>query len=976
MHEDKDPKKSAGDGKDEEKEKAKPDCATTTTPNSETTVADDDPKKVARVPVGASTLSQLEQDIAAKSKGSTGASRPGAVAVSGGGGGPSTLSQLEQLIAAKTRAAGASRPGAVTEPTACESTLSQLEQDVAAKSKGGAVASRPGAVAAGGGSSALSQLEQDVAAKSRAGAARSTQPGAVLTKEAGASALNQLEQKFAAKSKGGTVTARPGAVAVAGGSSALTAGASSLSQLEQGVIAKAGSSGSGSSSSLSHMQEEAAAKTRATTGISGGAAALSQLERDVAAKNGPAGGDACHPSAVSVEAGASSLGHFEQDVIAKSQASGGRLSQSSVVQSELSQLEQEVLSKSRASGGFAVGGVTAPRASSQMKEVVEAEYAAATTESSTCASGVSIEEYPAFSSMRELESQIIDITHVSPAVAPIVGLSAGVAVGQFMEPSSQEGDRAAAPLMDPEGPLYPGLSYGSEDVAENAIDGIEAFVADNVVDAFGVEVITSEEEEEKVERQRQKRIRCRFAVLALLVVAIALPVAIVVSDGSSPLESDSPAPTAAPSEAPTPSPTSPLLSIFTDCLASLSATDDVFSDRLSPQFRAASWLSSKDLFLAENPLECTDPKLIQRYALAVFYFSVGGDNWIFCGQSDPGCVESTAKVGWLSSSDECFWFRIECNENGFVDEINFADTTALGGVYISLVGTIPFEISHLTEMVLLDLSGNLAGERLGGPITGIFSGMPVLEEISLENNALTGPIPLTFADDNPLLKILNLGINSFSGPIPASLTRLPLRILQLYSNQVAGNLPEDIGNMVELGKLDTVLCQASSTLSGSHTFVSSIETLDLQNNRLDGEIPLSLYSMTALEEVILNRNFFVGAIPSDISQMQSLQVLDLGRTNMGGEIPPEVFGLISLEELYLDNASFGGPLTEDFALLNGTIKEISLSNNAFTGAFPTVLIENLVGLGTFALLDPVMLVDSPLDCFANWGTFSLILLSW
>jgi hypothetical protein len=126
------------------------------------------------------------------------------------------------------------------------------------------------------------------------------------------------------------------------------------------------------------------------------------------------------------------------------------------------------------------------------------------------------------------------------------------------------------------------------------------------------------------------------------------------------------------------------------------------------------------------------------------------------------------------------------------------------------------------------------------------------------------------------------------------------------------------------------------------------ETLDLRNNLLAGAIPASLYSMSGLEDALLGGNSFVGNISADISQMNSLRQLNLALTQMGGEIPPEVFRLGSLEELYLGSASFEGELSNEFSLLNGTIREISLENNAFSGEFPS-LFETMAGLGELSL---------------------------
>lgn len=74
---------------------------------------------------------------------------------------------------------------------------------------------------------------------------------------------------------------------------------------------------------------------------------------------------------------------------------------------------------------------------------------------------------------------------------------------------------------------------------------------------------------------------------------------------------------------------------------------DVLSDPSTPQNKAYEWLVNDDS-LQIDP--CTYPTVQQRYALATFYFSTNGDNWV-----DNG--------GWMSASQECEdWLGIDCND--------------------------------------------------------------------------------------------------------------------------------------------------------------------------------------------------------------------------------------------------------------------------------------------------------------------------
>lgn len=114
------------------------------------------------------------------------------------------------------------------------------------------------------------------------------------------------------------------------------------------------------------------------------------------------------------------------------------------------------------------------------------------------------------------------------------------------------------------------------------------------------------------------------------------------------------------------------------------------------------------------------------------------------------------------------------------------------------------------------------------------------------------------------------------------------------------------------------------------------ETLDLQDCGLPGDLSsLFLHSnASSIEFLRLGGNDLEGSISSEISQLSELQTLDLSDTLIEGEIPPEMYRLSKLRDLYLQNANLHGELSEDFGLLNQTIRTIALNGNNFHGDVP------------------------------------------
>lgn len=180
------------------------------------------------------------------------------------------------------------------------------------------------------------------------------------------------------------------------------------------------------------------------------------------------------------------------------------------------------------------------------------------------------------------------------------------------------------------------------------------------MEASGVAAVMSATEEEDLARKKQKRVMKYGAIcFAILIIAIVVPVAVVVSRDAGTKEvpeSTSPttmAPTAMPSGAPTSEKFSDFLSMLRDLYENDDLYDATFSDYNSPQYQAALWAIEEDPL----SLELEDPRLLNRYVLATFYFSTNGDEWLQCGRESTLCDDSGE---WLSDSSECYWFGISC----------------------------------------------------------------------------------------------------------------------------------------------------------------------------------------------------------------------------------------------------------------------------------------------------------------------------
>mmetsp|Transcript_2117 Transcript_2117/g.5908 ORF Transcript_2117/g.5908 Transcript_2117/m.5908 type:complete len:999 (-) Transcript_2117:409-3405(-) len=909
---------------------------------------------------GVAGLSQLEQDIRAKSQGTSDtATKPGATSVSGVQG----LNRLEQDVVAKSHP-----PGASASQSTAVSQLNEMEQDVVAKTqgRGPSPAVRPGATAVDGGSgdqlsqmerdviaktqgrgttavvgttgvSGLNQMERDIVAKQEASASSpATTPGARPV-----SSLNQLEQDLVAKQQ------REGAVRVED---------SSLNQMERDIIAKeqaradvSSSStpgvagvGSSSGSTLSQMEQDVLAKQQALAGAAtGGAAAdtsLSQLESDVILKQ-QARGPAAAASPGVATTGRGSLDQMEQDVMIKQQARGPPVSAAGEG-SSLSRMEEELTAKNRvrgvamAAGAAGAAGVGVAFAQTQQGGGVrggttslsqmEADLSAKTM-------GVSMPppQNAPIRSMNDLENDVLNkgptVTQpnhlrTEPPEPPYYDpddIAVGTSDGYDME-DEMDDEYDGAPARPESAPVDGGTSHDDTiDVPAIGEAQIQGFVADpEVVDATGVAVIMSEDEEQELERKSSRKLIIGGISAVVLIIIIIVVVVVLVGGGgddSSPRET--PLPTMPPTVSPTQSPTSGEVVQAVEALSATISDLASFNDMTSPQSQAVRWITD-DPFIDSEGLEPTDEEYAERYIMAVLYFTVGGDSWRTCNRFDAACNQSN-QGGWLSSDTACNWFGVTC-DGGVLVGVDF-DTAASIFDDESIAWTLPTEIRHLKDIKVWLMSAR----NIEGSVGDIFDGWSNLEQLNLAQNNIDGSLP-SFSDvSHPNLREIVLSENRFSGQIPPGYgTLYNLELLQLAQNELSSTVPSTIFSLPRVKILDL---SSNKGLTGSiPSFVnnlSSVEELLLDETSLSGPLPETIFELTTIERLYLGRALFEGPISSSIGNLTNAVIVDLSFNQFSGLIPSHDawVKLEHLEQLLLvSNPNLSGEITAETCALRGT----------------------------------------------------------
>ncbi|WVZ51198.1 hypothetical protein U9M48_002360 [Paspalum notatum var. saurae] len=234
-------------------------------------------------------------------------------------------------------------------------------------------------------------------------------------------------------------------------------------------------------------------------------------------------------------------------------------------------------------------------------------------------------------------------------------------------------------------------------------------------------------------------------------------------------------------------------------------------------------------------------------------------------------------------------------------------------------------LKKLCNLTFLDLHSC----HLDGNIKEILENMPQcpsnkLQELHLGFNKITGIMP---SDSTHLtsLVVLDISENNISGAIPPGVGQLAsLSTLDLSYNILSENVPSEIGMLASL----RTLCLSDNTLSGNVpseiegiTSLDALINLNLSRNHLSGEVPDKIGAMKSLESLDLSNNMLSGQIPSSLSNLSSLSYLNLSNNNLTGRIPSGQ----QLDTLYAEHPSMysGNP-----GLCGPPLQKMCPGNNA------------------------------------------------
>ncbi|KAK7260600.1 hypothetical protein RIF29_26792 [Crotalaria pallida] len=256
---------------------------------------------------------------------------------------------------------------------------------------------------------------------------------------------------------------------------------------------------------------------------------------------------------------------------------------------------------------------------------------------------------------------------------------------------------------------------------------------------------------------------------------------------------------------------------------------------------------------------------------------------------------------------------------------NFRNLTVLSLGSCGLTGIFPKKIFHIPTLTIIDISFNK--DRYGSLPDFPFNGR--LKTLILSNTLFSGALPVSIGNLS-CLSILDLSNCVFNGTLPNSMSKLmELTHLDLSRNNISGPIPP-----LNLSKNLTYLDLFQNGLTGSITSVHleglrKLVHIDLQDNVLNGIIPIELFTLPLIKNIFLSNNNFEGQLDvfSNISS-SSLEIMDLSCNKLEGPIPVSIFHLRSLNVLQLSSNKFNGTIHLDMfhSLENLTTLDLSYNN--------------------------------------------------
>ncbi|XVF78890.1 hypothetical protein PTKIN_Ptkin14bG0174000 [Pterospermum kingtungense] len=402
---------------------------------------------------------------------------------------------------------------------------------------------------------------------------------------------------------------------------------------------------------------------------------------------------------------------------------------------------------------------------------------------------------------------------------------------------------------------------------------------------------------------------------------------------------------------------------------------------LSFHFRVDCSLST----LTFNSTKASNKFCPQHQSFALLQFN--GSLSVDCSISDSTCPEPKGKtVSWKEGTDCCLWEGVKCeSETGNVIGLDLSCSCLRGSIssnstlfllhhlqklnlagndfssspiasqfgqfsYLThlnisdsrFTGIIPFQISHLSKLLSLDLSNNDNLIFEGYVFEKVLRNLTQLQHLLLDTVNMSSVKFLLV--DNAVE--INFPKSNWTAPLQSLEVRRGESLANVFYPEIPGELPDSIGNLRSLEVLHLSFCDLKGSIPASLGNLTRLNHLDLSGNLINGPLLFSFSNFKQLSYLNLFGNSLEGPIIDSFGNLTKLRYFSVRSNNLNGHFPFSAFNLPQIEYLDFSFNKFGGPLPKHVSQLS-RLRELHLDSNLLYGKIPSWLfsLPSLVDLG-------------------------------
>ncbi|GLU21845.1 hypothetical protein SLE2022_379570 [Rubroshorea leprosula] len=273
--------------------------------------------------------------------------------------------------------------------------------------------------------------------------------------------------------------------------------------------------------------------------------------------------------------------------------------------------------------------------------------------------------------------------------------------------------------------------------------------------------------------------------------------------------------------------------------------------------------------------------------------------------------------------------HLKLNGNNFYGKLsslqNCTNLGTLGLANNQFHGGIPRWIGEtLSCLSILQLRGNM----FRGKIPKSLCSLPLLHVLDLGQNNFSGSIPPCLGNLSSLYHSKNSTFVSAAvaaHALVANAVAAATTVATFVSTTVASGKKGAIvaatileGFMPFLSGMRDMEFNVKGQTLEFVNIIDLVNLIDLSSNNLEGEIPEEIMKLSALGTLNLSRNQLTGNIPKKIGDLKLIETLDLSVNHLSGPIPASISSMTLLSHLNLSYNDLSGqiPLANQFQTFN------------------------------------------------------------